>query len=92
MVGILSICNNTSQYVRRKNIANSWIMHINTSYMYAHSEIYNLTKPIIHSFQYMHHGLRIHTHDRFRHDMLAAASKPISSNKNLHSAAGSLKS
>ena len=78
--------------MRGKN-GNSWIMNIiNTAYVYAYSEVYSLTKPIIHSFQYMHYGLRIDIQDQFRHDRLAASSKPMSSNKNLHSASGSLKS
>ena len=34
--------------------ANSWILNIYAAYMYAHSEIFSFTKPIIHSFQYMH--------------------------------------
>jgi hypothetical protein len=78
VVGIPRTGHNTSHYaVRKKNANSRRILNVYTAYMYAHSEICSLTKPIIHSFQYIHYGLRRDTHDQFCHDM----PEPISSTR-----------
>ena len=69
VVGIPRTDYNTSHHAMREKNLNSWILNIYTACMYTHKEIYSLTKLITYSLQFMYYGLRMDTHNQFRHNV-----------------------